>query len=120
MNTPPANNAIDQAEKIITDIFENGKHDKDAGEKLYRVMTLLADVRAAINHDTEDNGEVCDSVSGAMVCINRIRVTASRYSDARFTEDDEENEDFIMFGLLITLASEAYCRLKLAETELFK
>ncbi|EJJ3882865.1 hypothetical protein NI295_004873, partial [Salmonella enterica] len=27
-----ANNAIDQAEKIITEIFENGEHDKQTGE----------------------------------------------------------------------------------------
>lgn len=27
-----ANNAIDQAEKIITDIFENGEHDKQTGD----------------------------------------------------------------------------------------
>lgn len=29
-----ANNAIDQAEKIITDIFENGEHDKQTGDGL--------------------------------------------------------------------------------------
>ena len=53
-----ATNAIDQAEKIITDIFENGEHDKNTGEGLYRVMTLLSDAREAINSDTENKSDV--------------------------------------------------------------
>ncbi|MFC7507267.1 hypothetical protein ACFQUX_08090 [Pantoea stewartii] len=53
MINTPANDAIIQAEKIITDIFENGTHDKDTGEGLYRAMTLIADVRSAIS-DIDD------------------------------------------------------------------
>lgn len=53
MNNISATNAIDQAEKIITDIFENGEHDKQTGDGLYRVMTLLADARSSIG-DIDD------------------------------------------------------------------
>jgi len=48
MNNISATNTIEQAENIITDIFENGTHDKDTGEGLYRVMNLIADVRSTI------------------------------------------------------------------------
>lgn len=120
MNNNPASKAIDQAEKIITGIFENGTHDKDTGEDLYRAITLLADAQAAINQHNGSNIEVCDAVSGAMQNINKIRVIASRYSDAKFTDYDEEDENYIMFGLLIDLASEAHRRLKVANSELFK
>lgn len=111
---------IDQVEKIIIDIFEHGTHDKDTGEGLYRSITLMADMRTAITQSEESKAEVCDAVSGAMLNINKIRVVASRYSDACFSDDDSEDENYIMFRLLIDFASEAYRRLKVAESELFK
>jgi hypothetical protein len=120
MNRNPIRKAIDQVEKVITDIFENGTHDKDTGEGLYRAITLIADVRSAINQRDSVNIEVSDAISGAMLNINKIRVTASRYSDACFTDEDEDDENYIMFRLLTDFACEAHRRLKIAESELFK
>ncbi|EOG3074629.1 hypothetical protein ACK861_004868 [Salmonella enterica] len=115
-----ANNAIDQAEKIITEIFENGEHDKQTGESLYRVMTLLADARETINTDAGDNADICDSVSAAMLNINKICIIGSRYSDAIFSDDDGDDENCLIFRTLIDFATEARRRLKVAESELFK
>ncbi|WP_258051362.1 hypothetical protein [Enterobacter asburiae] len=48
MNNNSAKNIISQVEKVITNIFENGKVNKDTQDELFRAMTLLADVNTVL------------------------------------------------------------------------
>ncbi|KNC94004.1 hypothetical protein [Trabulsiella odontotermitis] len=120
MNNLNANASISKAENIITYLFENGGGNNKMEDELFKAMGFIADAKEAIsNNQPEFSADVCDSVSCAMVEINRIRIIADRYSCSRFTEEDEEDEDFVMFRLIVSLATEACRRLKTAENEIF-
>ncbi|MDA4741991.1 hypothetical protein NY605_22075 [Enterobacter hormaechei] len=112
-----ATNAIDQAEKIITDIFENGEHDKNTGEGLYRVMTLLSDAREAINSDTENKSDVKplkknvstvieNYVFDALLAVRKLEAIAQTTHESFFKTEDEENQLCSMFSVMWDYANE--------------
>ncbi|HHA2247823.1 TPA: hypothetical protein ACOEHG_002704 [Enterobacter ludwigii] len=118
MNKTNALKAINKVDEIITDIFCNGVG-TDIDDKLHEVITNIAEARQAV--DEYYNAEAGDSVTAAIIILRKLCVAANRYISARFTEEDKdnENEDFIMFWLLIDLAGNAYKKLKIAENEIF-
>ncbi|WP_275146213.1 hypothetical protein [Citrobacter portucalensis] len=77
---------IGQAEKIITDIFENGTHDKDSGEGLYRAMTLLADVISTIS-------DIDDLLFDAVITAKKLEALANVYCEQYFTDEDNERQE---------------------------
>ncbi|MDH1318757.1 hypothetical protein N5C39_10325 [Enterobacter bugandensis] len=112
-----ATNAIDQAEKIITDIFENGEHDKNTGESLYRVMTLLSDAREAINSDTENKSDVKpfkknvstvieNYVFDALLAVRKLEAIAQTTHESFFKAEDEENQLCSLFSVMWDYANE--------------
>lgn len=115
-NTSVAN-TIEQVDKIISAVFENSKLDKDTETRLFNAMSLLATAYEAASHAEISSCSITDAVSDAMVSINRIRVAGSRYLESCFN-DDNDDENCIMFGLLTDLAQEAHRYLKVAETQL--
>lgn len=86
MNRHSATKAIYQVEKIITDIFENGTHDKDSGESLYRAMTLLADVSSSIS-------DIDDLVFDAVITARKLEALANVYCEQYFTDEDNERQE---------------------------
>ncbi|MFC2190245.1 hypothetical protein ACFLIP_07020 [Enterobacter hormaechei] len=48
MNNNSAKYIISQIENVITNIFENGKINKDTQDELFHAMTMLADVNAIL------------------------------------------------------------------------
>lgn len=112
-----ANNAIDQAAKIITDIFENGKHDKDTGECLYRVMTLLADARDNINNGAKNNSEskplaknvppvIENYVFDALLAIRKLEALSQITHENFFKTENEESQLCSMFSVMWDYANE--------------
>ncbi|EKC9955569.1 hypothetical protein OQO23_004462 [Salmonella enterica] len=115
-NTSVAN-TIEQVDKIISAVFENSKLDKDTETRIFNAMSLLATAYEAASHAEISSRSITDAVSDAMVSINRICVAGSRYLESCFN-DDNDDENCIMFGLLTDLAQEAHRYLKVAETQL--
>lgn len=103
-------NYLKTAQSVLVSLFE-ASNELDSSEiksVLKAINGFLSDALGSIdgsinkqeNEDSEmsaDLAEVCDAVSGAMICINRIRITASIYSDASFTDEDSEDENYIIF-----------------------
>lgn len=48
MNNNSEKYIISQIENVITNIFENGKINKDTQDELFHAMTMLADVNAIL------------------------------------------------------------------------
>lgn len=48
MNNNSAKYIISQIQNVITNIFENGKINKDTQDELFHAMTMLADVNAVL------------------------------------------------------------------------
>lgn len=71
------------------------------------------------NNTAKMSVDFSDAVSGAMLNINKICVVGSRYSDAVFSDMDNDDENCLMFRTLIDFAREAKRKLKTAENELF-
>lgn len=103
-----ANNAIDQAEKIITDIFENGEHDKQTGDDLYRVMTLLADARSSI-------GDIDDLFFDAVITVRKLEAITGVYCEQYFTDEDNERQETYLAATIRDYASKACDELKIIE-----
>lgn len=106
-----ANNAIDQAEKIITDIFENGEHDKQTGEGLYRVMTLLADARSSI-------GDIDDLFFDAIITARKLDALTTAYCEQYFTDEDNERQETYLAADIRDYASKACDELKIIEAKI--
>lgn len=104
MNTS-ANNAIDQAEKIITDIFENGEHDKQTGDSLYRVMTLLADARSSI-------GDIDDLFFDAVITARKLEALSCIYYEQYFTNEDNERQETYLAAAIHEYAAKSCNELK--------
>ncbi|HED5888000.1 TPA: hypothetical protein R5S02_003191 [Salmonella enterica] len=116
-NTSVAN-TIEQVDKIISAVFENSKLDKDTETHLFNAMSLLATARESASHAEISSRSITDAVSDAMVNINRICVAGTHYLESCFDDDDNDDENCIMFGLLTDLANDAHRYLKVAETQL--
>lgn len=116
-NTSVAN-TIEQVDKIISAVFENSKLDKDTETRLFNAMSLLAAAYEAASHAEISSCSITDAVCDAMVSINRICVAGSHYLESCFNDDDNDDENCIMFGLLTDLAQEAHRYLKVAKTQL--
>lgn len=106
-----ANNAIDQAEKIITDIFENGTHDKDTGEGLYRAITLIADVRSAIS-------DIDDLFFDAVITARKLEALAGVYCEQYFTDEDNERQETYLAAAIHEYAAKSCNELKSIEEKL--
>lgn len=104
-------NAINQAEKIITDIFESGTHDKDTGEGLYRAMTLLADLRSAIN-------DIDDLFFDAAIISRKLEALANVYCEQYFTDEDNERQETYLAATIRDYATESCKELKNIEAKL--
>lgn len=118
MKKPSVVNTIEQADKIISAVFENSKLDKDTETRLFNAMSLLATAREAASHAEISSCSITDAVSDAMVSVNRICVAGTHYLESCFDDNDFDDENCIMFGLLTDLAQEARRYLKVAETQL--
>ena len=105
----PASKAIDQAEKIITDIFENGTHDKDTGEGLYRAITLIADIRSAISDD-DISAILCSAAD-----ISRQFKFVTTLHQQSFDITEVESLNFNMACLIATLSHQLCKTIKEAE-----
>lgn len=116
-NTSVAN-TIEQVDKIISAVFENTKLDKDTETRLFNAMSLLATAHESASHAEISSCSISDAVSDAMVSVNRICVAGAYYLESCFNDDDNDDENCIMFGLLTDLAQEARRYLKVAETQL--
>lgn len=106
-----ANNAIDQAEKIITDIFENGTHDKDTGEGLYRAITLIADVRSAIS-------DIDDLFFDAVITARKLEALVGVYCEQYFTDEDNERQETYLAAAIHEYAAKSCNELKSIEEKL--
>ena len=102
---------IGQAEKIITDIFENGEHDKQTGDGLYRVMTLLADARSAI-------GDIDDLFFDAVITARKLEALTGVYCEQYFTDEDNERQEIYLAATIRDYASKACGELKIIEEKL--
>lgn len=107
----PANNAIDQAEKIITDIFENGEHDKQTGDSLYRVMTLLADARSSI-------GDIDDLFFDAVITARKLEALSCIYCEQYFTDEDNERQETYLAAAIHEYAAKSCNELKSIQEKL--
>ena len=105
------NNAIDQAEKIITDIFENGEHDKQTGEGLFRVMTLLADARSTI-------GDIDDLFFDVAITARKLEALTAVYSEQYFTDEDNERQETYLAATIRDYASKSCNELKSIQEKL--
>ena len=94
------NDTIDKAEKIITDIFESGSHDKNYGEDLYRAMTLLADVRSAIS-------DIDDLLCDAVITARKLEALANVYCEQYFTDEDNERQETYLAATIHEYAAES-------------
>ncbi|WP_439412954.1 hypothetical protein [Enterobacter ludwigii] len=106
-----SNIAIDQAEKIITDVFENGTHDKDIGEGLYRAMTLLADVRSAIS-------DIDDMLFDAVITARKLEALTIVYCEQYFTDEDNERQETYLAAVIREHAAKSCNELKSIQAKL--
>ncbi|EOE2554047.1 hypothetical protein ACKEHR_000372 [Enterobacter hormaechei] len=106
-----ANNAIDQAEKIITDIFENGEHDIQTSEGLYLVLTLLSDARSSI-------GEIDDLFFDAVITARKLDALTTAYCEQYFTDEDNERQETYLAAAIRDYASKACDELKIIEEKI--
>lgn len=106
-----ATNAIDQAEKIITDIFENGEHDKQTGDGLYRVMTLLAEARSSI-------GDIDDLFFDAVITARKLEALTGVYCEQYFTDEDNERQETYLAATIRDYAYRACNELKSIQEKL--
>ncbi|HGX0749843.1 TPA: hypothetical protein ACNR12_001144 [Escherichia coli] len=106
-----ANNAIDQAEKIITDIFENGEHDKQTGDGLYRVMTLLADARSSI-------GDIDDLFFDVVITARKLEALSCIYCEQYFTDEDNERQETYLAAAIRDYASKVCDELNIIEEKI--
>ncbi|MFD2050891.1 hypothetical protein [Pantoea stewartii] len=111
MINTPANDAIIQAEKIITDIFENGTHDKDTGEGLYRAMTLIADVRSAIS-------DIDDLFFDAVITARKLEALTGVYCEQYFTDEDNERQETYLAATIRDYAEKSRNELKNIQSKL--
>ena len=106
-----ANNAIDQAEKIITDIFENGEHDIQTSEGLYLVLTLPSDARSSI-------GEIDDLFFDAVITARKLDALTTAYCEQYFTDEDNERQETYLAAAIRDYASKACDELKIIEEKI--
>lgn len=111
MNNISATNAIDQAEKIITDIFENGEHNKQTSDSLFRVMTLLADARSSI-------GDIDDLFFDAVLTARKLEALTVAYCEQYFTDKDNERQETYLAAAIRDYASKSCDELKIIEAKI--
>ena len=88
-----ANNAIDQAEKIITDIFENGKINKDTQDELFHAMTMLADVKAVLRG-------LEDAFFDSIITAKKLEAISQAFCEGYFTNEDNERIETYLAAMI--------------------
>lgn len=132
MSIHETNIAIERATSLVTLLIERDANinENDIDNALFDINRNLCDTAKYLNESEEKQEQhtdttaeiniyLVDAVDAAMLNINKICIVGSRYSDAVFSDDDE-NEDCLILRTLIDFAYEARRRLKTAKDQLLK
>ncbi|MBA7771119.1 MULTISPECIES: hypothetical protein [unclassified Enterobacter] len=93
MNNNSAKYIISQIENVITNIFENGKINKDTQDELFHAMTMLADVNAILRG-------LEDAFFDSIITAKKLEAISQAFCEGYFTNEDNERIETYLAAMI--------------------
>ncbi|MGN5573033.1 hypothetical protein [Enterobacter sp. Lyrl_3] len=111
MNNNSAKYIISQIENVITNIFENGKINKDTQDELFHAMTMLADVNAVLRG-------LEDAFFDSIITAKKLEAISQAFCEQYFTDEDNERQETYLAAAIRDYASKSCDDLKIIESKI--
>lgn len=111
MNNNSAKNIISQVEKVITNIFENGKVNKDTQDEPFHAMTLLADVNTVLRG-------LEDAFFDSIITAKKLEAISQAFCEGYFTNEDNERIETYLAAMIHDYSLKCCSELKDIEAKL--